>query len=180
MKVKLQTLAPGKILFPAEGEGRNAVFAARLDWDVAAFDLSEAGKNKAEWLANKNQVQIEYVVSDVENIEYPASFFDALALIYAHFPSENRKAYHQKLSTYLKSGGVLILEAFSKQHSEMQKVNPQAGGPKNVDMLYDLETIKSDFEAFDFIEASAVKTTLSEGNCHLGEASVIRIFAIKK
>jgi hypothetical protein len=48
---KLAGLQPGKILFPAEGEGRNAVHAARLGWNVAAFDQSEAGRKKALKLA---------------------------------------------------------------------------------------------------------------------------------
>ena len=43
----------GKILFPAEGEGRNAVFAAKLGWDVNAFDLSVEG----------NIVAQQYIVS---------------------------------------------------------------------------------------------------------------------
>ena len=32
LKEQLEKLAVGKILFPAEGEGRNAVFAAKLGW----------------------------------------------------------------------------------------------------------------------------------------------------
>jgi hypothetical protein len=35
----LPQFTPGKALFAAEGEGRNAVFAAGLGWEVSAFDL---------------------------------------------------------------------------------------------------------------------------------------------
>ena len=31
---QLSTLTPGRILLPAEGEGRNAVYAAKQGWDV--------------------------------------------------------------------------------------------------------------------------------------------------
>jgi hypothetical protein len=44
LKAKLVDLKPGRILFPAEGEGRNAIFAAKLGWDVFAFDSSIEGK----------------------------------------------------------------------------------------------------------------------------------------
>ncbi|HRW96457.1 MAG TPA: SAM-dependent methyltransferase, partial [Bacteroidales bacterium] len=37
----------GKILLPGEGEGRNAVYAAGLGWDVTAFDSSEVARAKA-------------------------------------------------------------------------------------------------------------------------------------
>ncbi|WP_041758091.1 hypothetical protein [Psychroflexus torquis] len=35
-----------KALFPFEGEGRNASFAAQLGWEAGAFDFSESGKQK--------------------------------------------------------------------------------------------------------------------------------------
>lgn len=55
LKQKLAQLAPGKALFAAEGEGRNAVFAAKSGWIVSAFDQSEAGKTKAKLLAEKKR-----------------------------------------------------------------------------------------------------------------------------
>ena len=180
LKAKLTGLHTGKILFPAEGEGRNAVFAAKLGWAVSAFDQSETGKEKAELLAQKNGVIIDYIVSEAENISYAENSFDALVLIYAHFHSDKRKEYHQKLGSYLKKGGILILEAFEKQQAENQESNPNAGGPKDIAMLYSLKEIKDDFYGFEFIEAIKTKTELNEGNHHLGKADVIRIYATKK
>ena len=45
---QLLKLTPGKILLPAEGEGRNAVFAAKKGWEVYAFDSSIEAMKKAE------------------------------------------------------------------------------------------------------------------------------------
>ena len=45
-KYELSRLRPGKILLPAEGEGRNAVYAAEQGWDVYAFDYSHEAKRK--------------------------------------------------------------------------------------------------------------------------------------
>jgi hypothetical protein len=39
-KEHIERLTPGKILIPAEGEGRNAVDAARLGWDVTLLLIS--------------------------------------------------------------------------------------------------------------------------------------------
>ena len=42
---------PGRILLAGEGEGRNAVYAASLGWEVYAFDFSMVAKKKAlSWL----------------------------------------------------------------------------------------------------------------------------------
>ena len=44
LKEQLEKLTPDTILFPAEGEGRNGVFAATQGWKVYAFDTSVEGK----------------------------------------------------------------------------------------------------------------------------------------
>lgn len=179
LKEKLVGISAGKILFPADGEGRNSVFAAKLGWQTEAFDSSSEGKRKADLLAKDNGVSINYIVSDIENINYLDNTFDAIALIYTHFSSEQRRIYHRKLAANLKNGGMLILEVFSKAHLAYQKLYPNVGGPKNIDLLYDLEELKTDFEGFDFFEQMETETTLSEGSCHVGKASVIRILARK-
>ncbi len=46
----------GSILMPADGEGRNGVFAAMEGWTVTSFDLSAEGRAKALQLAEENQV----------------------------------------------------------------------------------------------------------------------------
>lgn len=177
---QLQKLEPGKILLPAEGEGRNAVFAAGTGWQVYAFDQSIRGKEKAVALARQNGVEICYAIADAEKAAYPENSFDALALIFAHFPEAKRSAIHQRLLRFLKPGGVLILEGFSRRHSEFQKGNPKAGGPRDPEMLFDLEMLKEDFRDFEFQEASEETIRLEEGEYHQSEASVIRIFAVKK
>ena len=45
-KSVLSKLEVGKLLLPGEGEGRNAVYAAKQGWHVTAFDTSIAGKTK--------------------------------------------------------------------------------------------------------------------------------------
>lgn len=44
---KIEGLTPGKLLLPAEGEGRNAVHAAVKGWEVTAFDQSVEGRKKS-------------------------------------------------------------------------------------------------------------------------------------
>lgn len=170
----------GRIIFAAEGEGRNAVYAAKSGWEVYACDQSQAGRDKAMKLAEEHQVTINYEVGNIENLNLEKESYDALALIYAHFPENKRKAFHQQLSSALKVGGYLILEAFDKKHQTNQLENPKAGGPRDITMLYDLERIKEDFEGFEFVEILSCKTKLSEGAHHVGDADVIRVLAIKK
>lgn len=141
-KNQILKIKKGKLLLPAEGEGRNAVFAARNGWEITAFDLSIEAKKKAEILAFENEVKITYDLGSVEDTSYEPEYFDAAALIFAHFQKEKREEYYQKISSCLKKGGILIMECFSEKHLRNQQENPYAGGPKDASMLCSLEETK--------------------------------------
>lgn len=180
LKEQLEKLKPGKILFPAEGEGRNAVFAAKLGWTVAAFDISIEGQKKAMQLAQKNNVIIDYQVGDLQQLNFKEQEFDAVALIYAHFPPEIRSEYHKKFDTFLRKNGIIIFEAFSKKHLDYLAKNPNVGGPKGIESLFSIEEIKTDFKYYDIIELKEMEINLSEGIYHKGLGSVIRFVGRKK
>jgi cyclopropane fatty-acyl-phospholipid synthase-like methyltransferase len=176
----ISQLPAGKLLLPAEGEGRNAVFAAQHGWSVTAFDQSEAGKTKAMLLAAEKGVVITYDVLDIANMDYPSEKFDAAALIYVHFPDHVRQEYHRKIADKIKPGGSLILEAFCKNNLPYRTANPSVGGPDQLSMLFDLEALKQDFPGFLWEIAHETEIYLNEGNYHKGKAMVVRLFGIKK
>jgi SAM-dependent methyltransferase len=180
LKQQLALLQSCTILFPAEGEGRNAVYAATQGFEVFAFDQSEEGKRKAELLANQHQVSINYFVNAQADLPYQASQFDAMALIFAHFPAAIKSALHQQLAKLIKPGGVLIFEAFSKNHIGYRQQNPAVGGPAELDMLFSKEELIHDFADFEFEILSEEVVTLNEGTFHNGTGSVIRALARKK
>ncbi len=177
---QIEKLNPGNILFPAEGEGRNAVYAAKLGWEVSAFDISDAGKNKALKLAENNHVTIDYQVGELETLNYQSEQFDTIALIYAHFPAEIKSAIHKTLDQYLRKNGIIIFEAFSKKHLEYLALNDKVGGPKDIESLFSIEEIQSDFPNYEIIELVEKEIELNEGLFHNGKGSVIRFVGRKK
>ena len=180
LKEQLEKLKTGSILFPAEGEGRNAVFAAQLGWKVSAFDISAEGKNKALKLAEANDVEIDYLVGELETLNYQEEQFDAIALIYAHFPAAIKSSIHKTLETYLRKGGIIIFEAFSKKHLEYLAINDKVGGPKDIESLFSIEEIQSDFPDYEIIQLEEKEIELNEGLFHNGKGSVIRFVGKKK
>lgn len=179
-KEEIDKLRPLSILLPAEGEGRNAVYAAKNQWEVTAFDISEEGKKKALQLAKENDVFVNYKVGELPNLDFDKASFDTIALIYAHFPPQIRSAYHQKLITLLKKGGIVIFEGFGKKHLDYRKKNPKIGGPADAESLFSLEEIQSDFAGFQFETLVEQEVALSEGLLHNGIGSVIRFIARKQ
>lgn len=172
-------LNSGSILFPGEGEGRNAVYAAQKGLSVVAFDQSEQGKIKALRLAAEAGVNIDYRLGDLSQMNFPENYFDAAALIYAHLQPNIRTQIHRNIGGFIKTGGIVILEAFSKNHVENQKVNPNAGGPRNVEMLYTKNLIMDDFNDFEPLLIIETEVFLNEGAGHIGKANVVRFIGRK-
>ncbi|MBN2745237.1 MAG: class I SAM-dependent methyltransferase [Bacteroidales bacterium] len=162
----------GKALFPAEGEGRNAVFAATLGWDVVAYDGSSVAKRKALSLAFQKEVSIQYFTSFHEEFEHAKEAFDLAVLIFAHAP--NRKQYHQKMLSFLKPGATILLEGFSKE-----QLNYRSGGPSNYDLLFSEEELRDDFSTLQELKIEKSLVRLDEGSHHQGIASVIRLVGKK-
>ncbi|AWV97102.1 class I SAM-dependent methyltransferase [Arcticibacterium luteifluviistationis] len=169
----------GTILMPADGEGRNGVFAAMEGWKVTSLDLSEEGKTKALKLAKEQGVDLNYLVGDLEALNFDKASFDAIGLIYAHFGADKKSALHKKLDQYLKVGGHVIFEAFSKKHLDFRKQNPKVGGPNNIDTLFSKEEISSDFKNYEVLLLEEREIELNEGNYHIGKGSVIRFVGRK-
>lgn len=174
LKNQLMNMIPGKILFPAEGEGRNAVYAATKGWQVTAFDQSIEGKRKADLLALQKGVKIDYKIDNFEFVEFPLESFDCVALVFAHINPVKRKEYHKKLISFLKPGGKLILEGFSKN-----QINNNSGGPRDIDMLFSEKEMENDFGSLSKLDISEEEVILNEGTFHQGLASVIRVTGIK-
>jgi SAM-dependent methyltransferase len=170
----LSKLKSGTIILPCDGEGRNAVHAARQGWNVKAFDLSEAGKLKADSLALKYDIKIDFKIEDAALALYPDESADAVAIIYTHLPTEVRKKLYQNIIHWLKPGGKVILETFCPE-----QLNNNSGGPKDIDMLNTKEILSEDFKhlSIDYLEYLHIQ--LSEGKYHEGPANVIRMIATK-
>ena len=179
LKESLTKLPIGSILFPAEGEGRNAVYAAKIGWTVTAFDISNEGQKKAIRLAEKNNIEIDYQVGKLETLNFDTEQFDAIALIYAHFPANIKSSYHKALDKFLKINGTIIFEAFSKKHIDYITANEKVGGLKEIDVLFSIGEIKADFPNYEIIALEEKEIELNEGLFHNGTGSVIRFVGRK-
>lgn len=160
---------PGTLLLPAEGEGRNAIYAAGKGWQVDAFDFSEVAREKALANAKAANVHINYQVMDIDAFK-ASKQYDAVALIYTHVPPLTRKRFHAEIMQSLKPAGFLILEAFGKEQLTLS-----SGGPKDEAMLYDAPSLCNDFQFLHILNCEQKSVFLEEGKFHYGEASVLRL-----
>lgn len=174
LKEELPKLLPGKILFIGEGEGRNAVFAATLGWQVDAMDFSEEAKSKAEKLAEEFGVKINYRLSAFEEFVPKENYYDAAGIFFIHQSEEMKTKLFQRVIGSLKPSGKIIFECF-----EREQINYNTGGPSDVTFMYTLEEVKKLFRNISFDKLSKEKIILNEGKGHYGEAVVVRFVGVK-
>ena len=138
MASQLAIRTPGSLYLPCDGEGRNAVWAAEMGWDVRTFDASEVGVAKARELAARRGVAIEAVVGDALTVN-PGQTFDVVALIFAHMPATTREAFHRRAWSWVRPGGLLLVEGFHKD-----QLGRTSGGPKDSAMLFGPDVLPRD------------------------------------
>lgn len=173
-RAALEKLTPGKLLLPAEGEGRNSVYAASQGWKVTAFDTSTEGRKKAMRLAEQQGVHIQYQLAGYNQVLLPEEHFDCVAMVYAHASAADRTQRHRRMLSFLKPGGTFILEGFSKE-----QIHNPTGGPRDVEMLFSEEELRNDFQELSELKIWKEEIELQEGPFHNGCANVIRLIGVK-
>ena len=172
---RLDALPPGRLLLLAEGEGRNAVYAAKRGWQVTAVDFSDEARAKAQRLAVAQGVHLDYHVADLTTLAWlRPGHYDAVGLVYAHFAPADRRAVHAAAAASLAPGGHLLLEAFSSR-----QLGLPSGGPRTAEMLYQPALLAEDFAGLTLLENHELGVVLHEGSFHAGPANVVRLLATR-
>jgi SAM-dependent methyltransferase len=175
MSAEIKLLSPSRILFPGAGEGRDAVFAAKLGWETHAFDLSEQGQIKALRLASEQKTHIHFNVADASLVKFPLDSFDVIALTYFHLPLEERLPFYERCVSWLKPGGFILLEGFTKK-----QLGLNSGGPKNIEWLFSAKELEKEFPGLHIVMNEEKQRVLDEGPLHQGIAEVVQFKAQKR
>lgn len=153
----------------AEGEGRNAVYLAKLGHDVTAYDQSMIGLEKTKTLASQNKVDVETVAMDLTKEIVKPNQYDAAIMVFGHVPKKDQPFFMENIMNSVKKGGTVIFEVYSEAQLEYQ-----TGGPNSVELLYDpvdvLNWIRNN-KCIHFYYGEAVR---NEGKKHVGLGHVIQ------
>ncbi|HAZ14715.1 MAG: hypothetical protein A2X86_12715 [Bdellovibrionales bacterium GWA2_49_15] len=169
------TIAPhSKVLCLAEGEGRNAVYLAKLGHQVVAVDQSEIGLEKLQAFAETNQVQVKTILADLNNYHIEQNHWDAIVSIWCHLPSPLRKKVHAECVSGLKTNGLFILESYTPQ-----QIILKTGGPDNPDLLMTAECVRLELLGLSFLLRQEIQREIHEGQGHDGMSAVVQVLAKK-
>jgi cyclopropane fatty-acyl-phospholipid synthase-like methyltransferase len=164
---------PGKLLLPAEGEGRNAQFCIEQGWCVEAFDYSEVACSKMQECIGESPL-FSVREASLESYHCPHPRFDVIAFIFVPMHEEQLEQLLTRYASYLKPGGRIILEAFTKE-----QVNNSSGGPKDPAYLLSEELVRKIQLGLQLDYCKQLETVLDEGPFHQGKAAVVRAIWVK-
>jgi SAM-dependent methyltransferase len=175
LKMNVHSIPKGKVLCLAEGEGRNAVFLAKLGYSVTAVDTSLVGLDKAKKLAEKNSVEIELVHADLAQYDFGKNKWDGIVSIFCPLPSPIRKKMYKNIVQGLKKDGVFLLEAYTPD-----QLKHGTGGGNSVDVMQTALSLNDELAGLSFIHLTEIEREVLEGTYHTGLGSVVQTIATKK
>jgi SAM-dependent methyltransferase len=175
LRAEAHRIAPGRVLCLAEGEGRNAVFLAKLGHDVTAIDFSVEGIRKAERLAREHDVKLTTVQADLATYEPEVEAFTGIVAIFAHLPPPVRKQVHAWVPRALRPGGLYLLEAYTPQQLAFN-----TGGPRNAALLMTLAGLKEELPSLAIEIGREVEREINEGAFHGGPSATVQLVAVRR
>ena len=164
-----KSLNKGNVLTIAEGEGRNAVFLAKLGFDVTAVDASIEGIKKAQQLADKHQVDLNYIHADLATFDFGKQQWDNIVSIFAPFGRTLRSQIHQKITSSLKPNGIFLIEAYTPE-----QIKFATGGGPDLDTMPSKKQLIDELSGLEFSLLSECERSVIEGVYHTGQASVVQ------
>ena len=174
LKENFSVIPKGKVLLPAEGEGRNAVFLARQGYEVTGVDSSVVAVEKARKLARINGVNVTTIAADLAQFDFGMEKWDGIVSVFCHLPPDLRKQVHARIVKGLKKGGVFLAEAYTPE-----QLKYKTGGPPVRELLVSLTDLKRELQGLRFVHAIETVRKVREGLLHSGKGVVVQIIAVK-
>lgn len=140
---ELRDLLPrGRALDLACGEGRNAIWLAKLGWVVTAVDYSAVAIERARRLAAEQQVDVEWIETDVTSFAPAAGAFQLVVIAYLHLPETSRRTVLAHAASALSLGGTLFMIGHARLN-----LTQGVGGPQRSELLWEPSEIRREVTA---------------------------------
>lgn len=113
----IQLLPRGRVLDVAMGNGRNAIYLAKIGFDVEGVDISPEAVSSALELAKKAGVTIKAKVADLEDNYYiEKGAYDAIICF-----NYLQRSLVLQIKDGLRKGGMVVYETFIVDHAQLGK-----------------------------------------------------------
>ncbi|MDA8016273.1 MAG: methyltransferase domain-containing protein [Thermoanaerobaculia bacterium] len=155
---------PGTALDVGMGQGRNSIWLAQQGWEVVGFDPADRAVALARTLAEEAGVEIRTEVVGSEDFDWGTDRWDLVVFSYVDV-----RPWIEVATASLRSGGLVVLEAFHHDATREGRVGPAVVWQTN-------EVLKAflDFRILLYEDAVA------EADFGRGQTRVVRLLAEKE
>ena len=144
VRAQCETLAVGVAVDLGCGEGRNALWLARLGWQVTGVDYSAVAIERARTLAAQERPQVAnrltLRVDNVTTVQLRAESVDLALVSYVHLPAEQRSSLMLRAALAVRPGGHVIVVGHDRRN-----LREGVSGPQDERLLYDPLELRSLF-----------------------------------
>jgi 2-polyprenyl-3-methyl-5-hydroxy-6-metoxy-1,4-benzoquinol methylase len=144
-------LEPGTALDLGCGQGRNALWLAKLGFTVTGLDLSPVAIEQARARAAELGIDATFESVDLLTWDPHGQEWDLVLLAYIHVPEDLRRAVHAVAERAVAPGGRVVVIAH-----HLDNLTGGVGGPSRPDWLFTQEQLADDFSALDIVRNERV------------------------
>jgi SAM-dependent methyltransferase len=141
VRAQCENLPIGRAVDLACGEGRNALWLARLGWHATGVDYSAVAIERARALASRERPEVEarlvWRVGDVPVDPIKPESFDLVLISYLHLPPDETRAVMLNAGQAIAAEGHLVIVGHDRRN-----LREGVSGPQDESRLYDAGTIR--------------------------------------
>lgn len=131
-----QSLPVGVAVDLGCGEGRNALWLARLGWSVSGYDISDVAIGRGNTLAAQEpmlvQERLKLKVADITQEPLRPASVDLSLISYLHIEPEQCASLQTRAAEAVRAGGHLVIVGHDRRN-----LVDGVGGPQDERLLYD-------------------------------------------
>jgi SAM-dependent methyltransferase len=164
VRQECESLAPGDALDLACGQGRNALWLARLGWRVRGIDYSPVAIERARRLTTDEKPEVAarltWTVADATQPGVEDRSADLVVIAYFQVWPDDLARMLRNAAAALRTGGTMVVVGHDRRN-----LTEGVGGPQDITRLHDPETMRAQLEDLGLVvdQARTVERQTDEG-----------------
>lgn len=112
---------PGRALDVGMGQGRNAIYLAKQNWQVTGFDPADKAVELAQKRAADARVKITTIITTDAKFDFAPAQWDLIVMSYVEV-----REIADRVKRSLKPGGIVVVEAFHRDALQQSPIGQAA------------------------------------------------------
>jgi SAM-dependent methyltransferase len=142
VRAQCERLPVGRAIDLACGEGRNALWLARLGWHATGVDYSQVAIDRARELTTKESAataaRLTWKVADVTTETLKPAAYDLVLISYLHLPPDEIHTVLRNAAQGVRPRGHLVVVGHDRRN-----LREGVSGPQDESRLYDVADIRA-------------------------------------